>query len=173
MSRLANVEPPVPGAAGKFDVCPEDVAEEIALVLKECDTAREDGSYAHTLVVRRIRETMNTAYRALPAIARRRRYNPAFLHPDDLKSQGSEAGDAVEIISPHGSIPAIVEADETVRPGAVSMTYGYGGMPGKDHDYRMEGASTCLLVSADQDLEAINAMARMTAVPVRLSRRES
>ena len=125
------------------------------------------GDYTHSLVVRRIRETMNSAYRTLPAIARRAPFNPAFLHPDDLESLGLASGDRVEIISPHGAIPAVVEADEAVRPGVVSMTHGYGGLPGDDED-PAQGASTCRLVSAAQYLEPINAMARMTGVPVRL-----
>jgi len=64
--------------------------------------------------------------------------------------------------------PAIVQSDATVRRGVVSMSHGFGGMPGESV-YERDGSSTGALISTDRDLDPINAMPRMSAIPVRIS----
>ncbi len=68
----------------------------------------------------------------------------------------------MEISSEHGSIVTVAAADETVRPGVVSIAHCWGGLPGEEGP----GANTNLLIACDRHLEAINAMPRMSAVPV-------
>jgi anaerobic selenocysteine-containing dehydrogenase len=68
-----------------------------------------------------------------PETHRGREYNPAFVHPDDLADLGLCSGDAVTITSRSASIPAVVEADRTLRRGLVSMSHGYGDAPDRDH----------------------------------------
>ena len=158
-----------PATAGRFELMPPDVADELKTVLDEPRPAPE---YTHRLAVRRMRDVQNTMYRDLPLIRERHPYNPAYLHPDDLRSLGLEDGTEVRIASPTGSIPAIVAADESVRPGVVSMTHGWGGMPGEPEDYRRNGASTNRLTSSEADLDPINAMPVLSALPVRVDRRK-
>lgn len=80
------------------------------------------------------------------------------------------AGDTVEIASDHGRLRAVLVLDPTLRPGVLAMTHCYGDLPGQDDDPRMFGANTGRLLSVDDDIESINAMPRMTAVPVSLTR---
>ena len=174
--RIFEVEPQFVEAGGsdaRFDVMPPDVASELTEVLLEeahLDAARQ--SFTHRLVARRMREVQNTMYHHLPSIRRFVRYNPACLHPDDLAALGLADGDEVEISSPHGRIPAIVAADDTLRSGVVSMTHGWGGLAQKRDDYAEIGSCTNLLTSSDA-LDPINAMPTMSAIPVRISRRSS
>src|SRR5262249_50632373 len=108
-----------------------DVTAELAEVRAErawVDAARA-GAFTHRLISRRMREVSNTMYHDLPAIRRRRPYNPAYMNPDDLAAQGLASGERVEIVSDHGRIPAIVAADADLRSGVVSMTHGWGGSP--------------------------------------------
>ncbi len=86
--------------------------------------------------------------------------NPAWLHPDDLALSHLKSGDRVEIVSDHGHIPAIVESDPTVRPGVVQVSYSWSSEAG--------GACTNLLISTDHDVEPINSMARLSAIPVNI-----
>lgn len=159
-----RVEPPGPESTGRFAVAPPDVVAELAQVL---DKSPPPG-FTHRLVSRRMRDVSNSMYHDFPAIRHRVPYNPAWMHPDDLAALGLADGDRIEIVSGHGRIPAIVEADADVRPGVVSMSHSWGGLPDDPEPYEQVGAYTGLLISTDQELEPINAMPRMSAVPVRI-----
>jgi anaerobic selenocysteine-containing dehydrogenase len=75
----------------------------------------------------------------------------------------------VRIVSDHDAIEAIVEPDEDVRPGVVSMAHSWGGLPDEGRVEEV-GSYTGLLISTDRDLETINAMPRQSAIPVRIER---
>ena len=109
-------------------------------------------------------------YQELPAIRRRRPYNPAWLNPQDLAELGLTSGDKVAIVSDHGRITAIVQSDETVRPGVVSMSHGWGPLPDQAGDCEKEGSPVNQLVSSERDCEVINAMPRQSAIPVNIVR---
>lgn len=156
------------GTAGRFEVMPADVAAELEAVLKEGDTTAAE--FTHRLVGRRMRDVQNTMYRHLPVIRQRHPYNPAWLHPDDIAAAGLEEGDRVTITSAHGSIITVVRSDTTVRYGVVSMTHGWGGLPGEKEDYLRDGASTNRLTSTELAVDPINAMPVMSALPVRIER---
>jgi anaerobic selenocysteine-containing dehydrogenase len=84
-------------------------------------------------------------------------------------------GDWIEITSDHAVIRAIAEQDETMRAGVVSMAHSFGGMP-EDIDaagYLEHGVSPNILVSTDRDVQSINAMPRMSGVPINIRRIES
>jgi anaerobic selenocysteine-containing dehydrogenase len=87
---------------------------------------------------------------------------------------GLADGDWIEIASDHGAIKVTAQADETVRSGVVSITHGFGGLP-EDADadadgsgYLQNGACVNLLISTDRDLQTLNAMPRMSAIPVNI-----
>ena len=160
------VEAADPQTAGRFEVMPGDVAEELKSVTTEA--LRPASGFTHRLCGRRMRDVQNSMYRHLPLIRKRHPYNPAFMHPGDMAALGLRDGASVRIVSAHGSIPAIVEADESLRPGVVSMTHGWGGMPDETEDYEAHGASTNLLTTTDSGLDPINAMPVMSAIPVRI-----
>lgn len=150
--------------AGRFELCPPDVAAELAAALSgERLQARADRPFR--LVVRRDKETMNTLGRRLPGLPETP-YNPCRMHPDDAASLDATAGDTVEIVSDHGRLRAVLALDPTLRPGVLSMAHCYGDLPGQDDDPRAYGANPGRLLSLDHDIETINAMPRITALPV-------
>jgi anaerobic selenocysteine-containing dehydrogenase len=150
-----------------FRVAPHDVVAELVEVSAEGMAPRHEG-FHFRLISRRMREVMNTLGMNFPNSRERVHYNPAFMHPDDLVEIGVAAGDRVTIESDHGAIEGIVAADPSLRPGCVSMTHCWGGLPEEKLGYDEAGSCTSLLVSVDQDCEKINAMPRMTAIPVRI-----
>ena len=86
---------------------------------------------------------------------------------------GVITGERIAIESAHGRIEAVAEADETMRPGVVSVTHGWGGLPGEAADGPGEGADTHgvnvnLLTTTRSGLDPINAMPCLTAIPVRI-----
>jgi anaerobic selenocysteine-containing dehydrogenase len=153
--------------AGRFELCPPDVAAELAAALAgERLRARVDRPFR--LVVRRERATMNSLGRRLPELPETP-YNPCRVHPDDAARLSAKAGDTVEVASDHGRIRAVLAVDPTLRPGVVSMAHCYGDLPGQDDDPRAFGANPGRLLSLDEDIETINAMPRITAVPVSIT----
>jgi anaerobic selenocysteine-containing dehydrogenase len=171
---LQYVEP-ANDSSGRFAVIPPDVADELAAVVAEgfaVSGMKSSGGvvFTHRLSARRMREVSNTTYQELPAIRRRRPYNPAWLNPRDLEQLGLTSGDKVEIVSDHGRITAFVQADETVRPGVVSMSHGWGPLPDDTDDGGTQGSPVNRLVSSERDVEAINAMPRQSAIPVNIVR---
>ena len=165
------VAPADPDCTDRFTVMPGDVAAELAAVHRQ--TVRH-GAYqsngqvfSHRLATRRVRDVQNSCHRNVPAIRERMPYNYAYLHPDELRALGIAEGDRIEISSDAGSIPAEVKADDSLKPGVVSVTHGWGGLP-DDTDYDRDGSNTGLLISTDRDLDPINAMPRMSAIPVNI-----
>jgi anaerobic selenocysteine-containing dehydrogenase len=168
--------PPVIAQAGRddpalrFQLLPDDVAAELA----DSIAAESDADlYPLRLVSRRIREVMNTLGMNWTDSRKRAPYNPAYLHPDSLTAAALAPGDRIAIVSDRGRIEAIVAADPTLLPGVVSMSHCWGGLPDDLEPYEKVGANTGLLVSLDRDCEAINAMPRMSAIPVRIEKFEA
>jgi len=160
------VEAARPDASARFILAAPDILAEFAAA----EVQGSDRDYPYLLTVRRVREVMNTCYHELPTIRRRMPWNPLQMHPDDVAGLGLEEGALVRMTSAQGSIPAHIECDDSLRPGVVTMTHGWGALPGDKRGYQVVGSSTNRLTSADTDIETINSMARMTGIPVRIER---
>lgn len=168
------VEPADPETAGHFEVMPPDVAAELRRVRAHSSDLPGDlvGPFTHRLCGRRMRDVQNTTYHHLPLIRRRHPYNPAYLHPDDLTRLGAAAGVRARIVAATGSLTAILEPDEAVRPGVVSMSHGWGGLPDASGEQAGHGACTNLLTTTESGRDPINAMPVMSAIPVRIELEE-
>lgn len=131
-----------------------------------------DAARPFLLVPRRANNFLNSSGRSLAKLTGKRPYNPAFVHSQDLARLGLASGDDVAIASRHDEIFAIVEADDTLRPGVVAMTHGFGGLPGEDDGaegrtgHRMLGSNTGRLVATDDDYDPVSGMPRMGAIPI-------
>jgi anaerobic selenocysteine-containing dehydrogenase len=112
-----------------------------------------------------MRHFMNSLDPTVPETARSGRYNPAFLHPEDIHALGLADGAAVDIVSDHTRIRGIVKSDAGLLRGVVSMSHCFGGLPGSDED-PSAGACTGRLVDTDRHYQTINAMPTMSGLPV-------
>jgi anaerobic selenocysteine-containing dehydrogenase len=151
------------GAIGRFAVAPDDVREEITEVLAETTNL---GEFGFRLAVRRSRDLNGSIGHQTPSIRLRNPYNPLYMNPEDMARLGISAGDSVNVTSVSGQISAIAAADACVRSGVVSMSHNWGDLENNAQDYRRHGASTNFLTQADVGCESINAMPRMSAIPV-------
>ena len=168
------VQPPRPDATATFDVIPDDVRDEIAEVARDLQSEpgfRSDGrSFTHLLSTRRMRNFYNSIGLHLATTRKRNPYNPAYLNPGDLAALGLASGDQVVITSDHASIEAIVESDPAVRSGVISMAVAWGGLPGENLDPSSHGSSTNMLITTDRNVDPLNSMPRMSAIPVNVTR---
>jgi anaerobic selenocysteine-containing dehydrogenase len=153
-------------ATSRMDVAPPAVLTQLCEIRRESFATA--GTFTHRLVSRRMMKVYNSTGAQLPSLRRRRPYNPAFLHPDDLAALGVKAGDVVRIESAHDFIYAVAEPATDLRPGVVSMAHAHGGAPERDGDVRQIGANTGRLVDTEKDFEPISGMARQSAIPVRI-----
>ena len=161
-----------PGADARLDVMPADVAAELADFLAsgaDHMAAGADGSphFSHLLSSRRLREVFCSSGRHLSAVRKRRPYNPAFLSAEDMHAMNLQNGDRVRISSEFGSIDAFAETDVGLRRGVVSLAHGFGGLPQDDPD---NGACVNLLIDTRNHVEPINAMPRMSGIPVNIAK---
>jgi anaerobic selenocysteine-containing dehydrogenase len=168
------VQPGRPGVSGRFDLMPDDVAEEMKQFLGSTiaagDIRSQGRSFSHLLSPRRNGDAFCSTGTELASTRKRTPYNPAYINPDDLRALGAASGDPIRITSDHGSVYAVAEPDENVRPGVVSIAPGWGGAPVEEGAEWDGTANVNLLVACDRDVEAVNAMPRMSAIPVNLER---
>ena len=166
------VEPRDPGCTDRFDVANPDMMRDLKQIASEPtsngDSVLPTGERLEfRLLCRRLTHVINSTGPGRSFRSEgKRTYNPAFMHPEDLQRLGLKAGDLAEIRSARAAINAVVEPDATLRPGLVSMTHAYGGLPGQDDDPRVAGSNTGRLLTLDEGIQPYTGQPLMSNVPV-------
>jgi anaerobic selenocysteine-containing dehydrogenase len=155
-----------PACTVRLQLANPDMLVELAQVRAEDPLARRGtgDDYPFLLICRRMMNSTNSNPR--PDGLVRTGFNPLWMHPDDMKNLGLNDADEVEIRSRGGVIVGFVEGDETMRPGTVGMTHGFGGRPNGPYDPRRDGSNVNMLLRWDDDPDPYHGMPRMSAVPV-------
>jgi len=161
-----EIGPRDPDCEDRLDVGNADMLTELAEIGDRATTTIPDDDRPFLFVPRRENRVINSTGRTLPGLMRGRSYNPAFMHPDDLARLGVAGGDLVEIRSAYDSVTGVAEADADLRPGVVSMSHGFGAIPGEDEDPRVDGANTNRLLRTDVEYDRYTGIPRMGALPV-------
>ena len=149
----------------RLDLCPADVAEEIAAVLEGgadvCDPA-----FPLLLVSRRVSRVMNATFHNWPAVTDKLPMAPLFMHHADIAARQLQVGDLVAIASGEATISAQLAQDDSLVPGVIAMPMGWGSTDPGDPASTLSSQ----LISLDSDIEPINFMPRQTAIPVQVRR---
>lgn len=154
------------GEQHRFDLAAPDMITD----LKADAASGAKPARGFSLLCRRMMHVYNSSFvGALPPSARP--YNPVFLHPGDMAGLGLEEGASVDVISDRGAIAGIAHGDEALRPGTVSMSFGFGALPEQDEDYRVLGSNTTRLISNDEIWDRYSGQPLMSNVPVDVVRR--
>ena len=161
-----DVEPsyvkPGPENGARLELCPPDVAEELAALVDE----EEGAGFAFRLTCRRMMEAMNSAYRDSDVARRKHKVNWAYMNPEDMQALGISDDDVIEISSEHGVIKGVAKAEDRLRRGVVSMTHMFGAMLGESDPRQAGGSYTGKLTSLEKYLEPINYMPLYSGVPI-------
>ena len=166
-----RVQPPDLRSSAKLELADPMMMQELDAV-RQLDfiERRRDLKFPFLLIPRRTNNFMNSMGQGLPSLNRGKHYNPAFLHPSDIKALHLGNGETVKIRSSHGEISGVVESDASLRPGTIAMTHGFGPRPCDPADKpRKTGSSIATLI----DMEAhdpITGMPRMSGVPVAITK---
>jgi len=130
-----------------------------------------DDAYRFRLISRRLPDVHNSAGQDIPKLVKKWRYNPAFMHPEDLDALGLSTGDVVDIESDHASIVGVVESEAGLRPGVVSMAHAFGDAPTPARPEE-RGSNTGRLSPVDRDYDPYTGIPRMSCIRVNVKRRE-
>lgn len=160
------VAPPDPDGDARFDLAAGAMPAALD-AYRKASPARPDMPFR--LVSRRTRHRFNSTGGHLPALAAKRRTNPAHIHPDDLQRLGIDDGALVSIRSAAGEIVAVAAASAELRPGIVSMAHAWGDVGSGPDEVAQIGASTNRLVADATDFDPITGQALQSAIPVRIT----
>lgn len=155
---------PRPDRGGRLELCPPDIAAELAKVLAE----RPVAGFPYRLTCRRVLEAMNGAYRDSTRARRKYPVNWAYMNPDDMHEADIADGATIEIVSEAGRIVGIARAEDRLRRGVVSMTHMFGPIKSIADPMADGGANVGQLTSLDRWLEPINFMPRFSGIPVQV-----
>jgi anaerobic selenocysteine-containing dehydrogenase len=108
--------------SGRVEVAPEPLLADLARVRDGLDD--EPGDLV--IVGRRQTRSLNSWLHNVPALMRGKDRCTLRIHPDDAASRGLVDGGACTVSSEAGSVEALVEITDTIRPGVVSLPHGWG-----------------------------------------------
>ena len=94
--------------------------------------------------------------------------NPLHMHPGDAVARGLANGDVARIYNRFGEIFVPIEYDDTLRPGVVALTHGYGGRaPSLRHVTAAQGVNVNRLAPhGPGSFDVLSNMAHLNGVPV-------
>ncbi len=174
------LDPPTPGefydrqvqtVDGRIDCCPPAFAaaiERCGELFVETESAAATGELR--LIHKRDGWMHNSWMVNLERMHRGGRVtNPLGVHAADAQRLGVTDGDEVVVRSAHGEVTAVVEVDDTLMPGVVSMVHGWGH--GVSPRLRVAHANpgvnpNALLPSGPGSFEPLSSQAHMTGIPV-------
>lgn len=130
---------------------------------------RSDEAFPFRLIPRRHQNFMNSSGTALPALNRGKPFNPVYMHPDAVAALGLTSGDSVLVSSSHDTVPAVLEADDTLRRDVVAMHHAFGGLPTEDDEFREHGTNVGRLVPTDVDYDPVTGLPRQGNIAVAVS----
>jgi len=157
-----RVLPGPPDAPGRLELCPPDVAAELAALAAEVP----EPGYGYRLTCRRVLHALNGAFRDSREARRRFPVNYAYMNPEDMRADGIAEGDTIEIASRFGAVRTLARAEDRLRRGVISMTHMFGPLEGGGDPVADGGANVGQLTSLTEEIQPINFMPRFSAIPV-------
>ena len=166
-----RVEPSDPDSVAKLQLADPLMMQELSAVRQvDYKALRCESKFPFLLIPRRTNNFMNSMGQSLPSLNRGKHYNPAFLHPSDMATLRLANAEVVKIRSSHGEIFGVVESDESLRPGTLAMTQGFGPGPRDPPDSPKSTGSSVVALIDMEDHDPITGMPRMSGIPVAITK---
>ncbi|VWX54198.1 molybdopterin-dependent oxidoreductase [Novosphingobium sp. 9U] len=155
------VQPAPVGWQQKLELCPADVAHELAELAREVPQP-----VSMQLICRRVLHALNGAFRDSARTRSRLPVNYAYMASVDMAAFGLQDGDLVELRSAHGTLKALAREDARLRRGVVSMTHMFGPLVGGEDPVTDGGSNVGQLTSLGERLQPINFMPLFSGIPI-------
>ncbi len=160
----------VQNPSGRIDCCPplfENALRRAEALFNELLAEPADQL---KLITRRTNTMLNSWFANLPSFKRDYALdNPLYMNPEDAERLGLEASAEVRVESASGAVIAILRLDDSLRPGVVAMTHGWGhgASPALKVASNHPGVNVnALLPSGVGSFEPLSNQAHMTGIPV-------
>jgi formate dehydrogenase len=163
----------VPRENGRIDLAPPALLErarELPAIFER--ELRDAGGLR--LITRRHAKTHNSwTHNEASFVSGSRRTNYLYLQPEDARKRGLEDGDLADVRSATATLRVPVQLLPDLQPGTCALPHGWGHQiaPGLSVASATEGVNVNLLAADGPDaIEPLSGMARLTAIPVEVTR---
>lgn len=157
----------------KVDCCPPLFAEAITQAHAIFRELQQEPADQLKLINLRTHYMHNSWFHNLPELKREHQQdNGLHMSPEDVRQRGLQDGQPIEVHNRWGRIITKVKVDDTLRPGVVAMTHGWGHQ--KSHGLKIANRypgtnANVLLPTGPGSYEKLSNQAFMTGVPVVVS----
>ena len=154
---------------GRVDCCPASMTEARDLCEALFNELASEDAGQLKMISRRTNYMINSWFHNVRSLKRpTHQDNPLYMHPDDARKHNLGDGSAVKVFNDYGEVKTQVSLDDSLTPGSVAMTHGWGytGSAMKvAGQYRGSNANS-LLPSGVGSYEKFSNQAFMTGVPI-------
>ena len=156
--------------SGRIDCCPPLFESALQRAEALFEELLAEPAHQLKLITRRTNTMLNSWFANLPSLKRDYALdNPLYMHPEDAERLGLDETAEVRVESASGAVIATLSLDDSLRPGVVAMTHGWGhrASPSLKVASNHPGVNVnALLPSGIGSFEALSNQAHMTGIPV-------
>jgi anaerobic selenocysteine-containing dehydrogenase len=123
------------------------------------------------VISRRTNYMINSWFHNVASLKRpKHRNNPLYIHPQDASRHNLDDGARVRVYNSNGEVVTAVALDESLTPGTVAITHGWGysGEAMKTASEYVGSNANNLLPSGPGSYEKFSNQAFMTGIPVEI-----
>jgi anaerobic selenocysteine-containing dehydrogenase len=160
-----RVAPADPQCTDRLELGAQMMMQDLASIDLETKDRSTRPDLPFRLISRRENNFMNSMGQEYPALNGGQVDNPVHVNPADLAALGASERELLVVRSAVGRVIASARADDTLRPGVVSLAQGYARPA--EADSARATASVTRLVDLDE-CDPVTGIPRMSAIPVAL-----
>ncbi len=128
--------------------------------------------FSFRLIGYRMKEVYCTQGQYLPSLKEKRPFNPLLMNTEAMQKLGIKDDDIVVVDSGYGTVEAVVESTEDLKPDVVGLTFGWGD-PSDERGPREKGSNVQRLIPDDVRYDSVTGLQQMTAFPVNVCAQKS
>ncbi len=154
-------------ASGRVELAPPLFVADLARLETELNAERRP----LVLIGRRHLRSNNSWMHNVPQLMTGRPRCTALVHPDDARAAGVSDGETVRLRAETGEVTAVIEIDQKIRPGVISLPHGWGHDDGNTRlavARRNPGTNVNTLASTDET-DPLSGNAILNGIPVSLT----
>ncbi len=153
----------------RVDCCPELFEEAMSRCAEIFDELAIESDQQLKMISRRTNYMINSWFHNVKSLKRpKQQNNPLYIHPADARARNLGEGSTVRVKNEFGDVQTVVALDESLRPGTVAMTHGWGyeGKAMKTASAYAGSNANNLLPSGPGSFEKISNQSFMTGIGV-------